>query len=99
MAIIARYTKQPAEYKDYDVDYSEWLLPHDTIDIVATEVQCLTDESDQSLTVESIENTLTRVKLWIRGGTHGRKYKLTITVTTVAGRIDEEEIIFTVKDY
>lgn len=99
MAIIARYIKQPAEYKDYDIDYGDWLLPGDSVDAVSTDVVCITDPSDTELSVANVQNTLTVVKLWIAGGTHGNRYKVTVTVTTVAGRIDEEEIIYTVKDY
>lgn len=99
MAIIARYTKQPWERKDYDIDYSEWLVPGDTLDTITTSVLCMSDPLDDTLRVDAIQNSLTVAKLWISGGTHGRKYKVTIFASTVGGRDDEEEIIFTVKDY
>ncbi len=36
--ILETYIKQPAEYKDYDVNYAEWLAdPVDTLyDVTAT---------------------------------------------------------------
>ena len=42
--------------------------------------------------------TATTVKLWISGGTHGARYKVTVTVTTTYERVDQSELIFTVKD-
>jgi len=39
------------------------------------------------------------VKFWVSGGTPGKKYKLTSLVTTVGGRTDESELIFTIKEF
>ena len=97
--ILKRYTKQPVEVKDYDIDYGEWLAPvADDLDAVQTLVECLSDPDDTSLQVDSAPFTATTVKLWISGGTHGECYKVTITVTTSAERVDQSELIFTIKD-
>lgn len=98
--ILATYTKQPAEVKDYDVDYLPWLTPpSDTIDNVETAVVCMTDPLDTALAVDRTANTATLVKLWITGGTANAKYKVTIKISTPAGRVDESELIFKIKDY
>lgn len=100
--ILATYTKQPREEKDYDIDYSPWLLPiGDTLDEVVPEVVCITDPSDTSLvcTLDDVRITTTYAKFWVRGGTSGNRYKLTATATTVEGRVDESELIFVVRDY
>lgn len=102
MTVLATYTKQPDEVKDYDVDYSEWLLPMgDTLDQVDPTVECLTDPSDTSLEVRDlpVSITATACKLWMRGGTNGARYKVTLQATTVGGRLDESELIFKIKDY
>ena len=97
--ILEKYTKQPAERKDYDIEYAEWLAPvGDTLDQVTPTVECLTDPADTSFLVESVSITSTRAKLWISGGTHSHKYKITIKAETVGGRLDESELIFSVKD-
>lgn len=97
--ILSRYTKQPVEVKDYDIDYGEWLAPvADDLDVVHTLVECLSDPDDTSLQVDSAPFTATTVKLWISGGTHGARYKVTVTVTTTYERVDQSELIFTVKD-
>ena len=97
--ILASYSKQPVEVKDYDIDFMPWLAPMgDTIDNISTEVLCVTNPADVSLIVASTANTSTLAKIWISGGTDKQKYKVTITVTTVGGRTDQSELVFKVKD-
>lgn len=96
--ILATYEKQPAEYKDYDIDYSQWLTPaDDTISLVTTTVTSTT-EASPTLVVNLIQNTVYFSKLWVAGGTTGVKYKITVRMTTLDGRIDESELIFNIKD-
>lgn len=99
--ILEKYTKQPAERKDYDVDYTPWFLsdPADSLDDVAVSVDCLTDPVDAALVVDSVQITDRVAKLWVRGGTDRHKYKLTLLATTTVGRIDESELTFTIKDH
>lgn len=100
--ILATKEKQPRDEKDYDVDYSDWLLPmDDTLDAVDPTVVCLTDPTDTSLEVRDIpvSITTTACKLWMKGGTAGASYKVTLLATTVGGRKDESELIFKIKDY
>lgn len=97
--ILSRYTKQPIEVKDYDINYGEWLAPAaDDLDAVQTHVECLSDPNDTSLQVDRAQFTASTVKLWISGGTHGARYKVTVTVTTTYERVDQSELIFTVKE-
>lgn len=96
--ILASYEKQPSEVKDYDIDYTEWLTPaQDTIDDITAVVTSDT-EATPTLIVDSIQNTLLVGKVWLSGGTANTKYKLTVQMTTVGGRVDESELIFSVKD-
>ncbi len=97
--ILAKYEKQPAEVKDYDIDYSEWLGPvADTVDVPTATVTSAT-EPVPTLEVDSIEQATTAVKLWISGGTAGVSYKVTVQMTTAGGRLDESELVFKVKDH
>lgn len=101
--ILETFIKQPREEKDYDIDYSPWLLPMgDTLDeVVPVSVECLTDPTDAALECgpDDVRITETLAKFWVRGGTHGQRYKLTALATTVGGRKDESELIFVVRDY
>ena len=96
--ILAKYEKQPAEVKDYDIDYSEWLIPaEDTISSITTVV---TSESEAAptLEVDYTQNTITVAKLWVSGGTVGTQYKITVLMTSEGGRVDESELVFNIKD-
>ena len=96
--ILATYEKQPAEYKDYDIDYSQWLTPaDDVIHLITTAVTSET-EAVPTLEVDQIQNTVYVAKLWVSGGTANVKYKITVLMTTDDGRIDESELIFNIKD-
>lgn len=99
--ILETFEKQPAEIKDYDVDYSPWLLPMgDTLaDIQTPVVTCLSDPDDTSLECFLVLHTAMTSKFWMRGGTDGQRYKLTIQAETAGGRLDESELIFVVRDY
>lgn len=96
--ILQRYEKQPAEVKDYDVDYTAWLSPQADTIAAATAVAVCTSGTDATLEIDSIAFTEDTVKVWISGGTSGETYKVTITVTTAGGRVDESELVFKVRD-
>lgn len=98
--ILSRFIKQPAEVKDYDVDYNEWLTPSaDTLSNTTTSVLCQTDPDDTSLTIDSVQTAASAIKIWVSGGTDGARYKVTVQVDTLGGRRDESELIFVVKDF
>lgn len=96
--ILATYEKQPAEYKDYDIDYSQWLTPADDVIASVTTTVTSATETSPTLIVDLVQNSVYVSKLWIEGGTVGTKYKVTVLMTTDAGRIDESELIFNIKD-
>lgn len=98
--ILETYIKQPAEYKDYDVNYAEWLAdPVDTLYDVTAAVECVSTPGNTELLVDRIDMTTTTCKLWIGGGTANEKYKITLNATTVGGRIDQSELVFKIKDF
>jgi hypothetical protein len=98
--ILEKFVKQPSEVKDYDIDYTAWLTPiNDEVDTTAIAIVCTSDPQDSSLVCDSIMLTPSSVKLWISGGTNGQKYKLTATTSTTGGRVDESELVFTIKEF
>lgn len=96
--ILATYEKQPAEYKDYDIDYLKWLTPADDVISTVTATVTSTTEETPTLAVDVIQNTVYVAKLWVSGGTTNVKYKITVLMTSADGRIDESELIFKIKD-
>jgi len=98
--ILDRKEKQPAEIKDYPINYAEWLAEAgDTLADVQATVVCLTDPADTALVVSSLTLAPTAVAVWLSGGTDGQRYKVTVTVTTAGGRRDQSEFIVKIKDY
>lgn len=96
--ILKTFLKQPEEFKDYDISYVPWLTPiDDTLNEVDVFIECITDPLDTSLEFAYSEITATLFKLWLRGGTSGYAYKVTLRASTVGGRIDESELIFAIE--
>lgn len=95
--IVGKQEKQPIEVKDYPIDFSYWLTTGDTLTNVSASVACLTG-SDASLVVTQLVLSSTSVAVWLAGGLDGQKYKISVTVTTAGGRIDQTEFLMTVKE-
>lgn len=93
--------KQPAEVVDYDVDMREWfkLLPGDSIASATVEIDQTDDPDDleagpgvQPETV--LAGSSPKIcKVWLGGGRDGVDYKVTVTLTTNGGRVEEVDFI------
>jgi hypothetical protein len=94
--ILGKFTKQPADVFDYDIDFSQWLPTTPTPDTVASAVAVV---DDASLTLGATVISATGVKQWVSGGTDGKTYKITLTATTNGGRVIQEEFKIKVKDF
>lgn len=90
--ILGTFEKQPADVKDYDIDYSAWLTVGDGIASATVVVDA------PELTVDSFFTNSTKVKIWLSGGVTNQKYKLTVTVNTDDGRRLQHEFVIKVKD-
>lgn len=91
--ILDTHEKQPADVLDYDIDYSEWLVE---LDEVATAQAAVAPTG--AVAIDSIVVEPTQVKVWLSGGTDGSTYKITVTATTSAGRIKQDEFRLKVKE-
>ena len=100
--LLGKFQKQPAETLDYDIDFSEFLSDGDTLVTSGTPPV----PSPLSVTVSPTGLTLgptiaiqpTVVKQWVSGGVDGQRYKITLTVTSNAGRVKQVEFTVRVKD-
>lgn len=90
--ILGNFTKQPVDVLDYDVDYSEWLSDNDNVQSAEISV------TPTGLTVDSHFVNDPRVKINLSGGTDGVTYKVTVTATTIDGRIKQDEFKIKVKE-
>jgi hypothetical protein len=100
--IIGKFTKQPAEVLDYDIDFSEFLADGDTL--LSTGDPAVPSPLDVAVTPIGLTLGPTFVlggvtlKQWLSGGTDGIKYKVTVTATSNAGRVKQVEFVIKVKD-
>lgn len=92
MGILAKFVKQPADIQDYDIDFNEYLTANS--DTAASH----TSTVDAGITKQSSVMADGVVKVWLSGGTSGETYKVTVTVTTTAGRVKQAEIAVKVKE-
>lgn len=94
MSVLAKFTKQPADVQDFDIDFSEWLggfLPVDTAFSHTVVV-----ETGITLGAHVLSGDV--VKVWLSGGTDGVTYKITATVVTTGGRTKQAEIAIKVRE-
>ena len=92
MAILGKFYKQPGESQDYDISFIDWLAA------LADTAQSIAVTVDTGITLGATQLSEGVVKVWLSGGTHGTKYKVTVSITTAAGRVKEDEIVIAVKE-
>ena len=78
------FVKDPDAVLDYQVNWSDW-LNGDTISTSAF-------AADPGITVDSDANTSTAATVWLSGGTAGSIYQVVNSITTAAGRSDDQTI-------
>lgn len=101
--ILGTFIKQPAEYLDYDIDFSEFLSSGDTLQAtgsppVPSPLSVTVAPSGITIGPTFVINNGTGIKQWLSGGTNGVRYKVTLTATTNGGRIKQVEFVVRVKD-
>lgn len=89
---LDKFPKQPGDTEDFDISFEDYLLARDdTIDSHEVTVP-------DGINVVSSAVVGGVVKLWVSGGTNGKKYRITVTVTTTGGRIKNAEIDIEVRE-
>lgn len=92
MSILAKFTKQPVEVQDYDIDFTEYL--ESLNDIAQSHVAVA--ESGISIMSSALSDGV--VKVFLSGGTDGSSYKVSATITTQGGRVKQGDILVKVKE-
>ncbi len=92
MSVLEKFTKQPADVQDYDIDFSEYLTSMG--DIALSQVT----SADPGITLVYSMLTGAVVKVFLSGGITGASYKVTTTLTTMGGRVKQAEIVIKVKE-
>lgn len=90
--VLGKFTKQPNEILDYDVDYDDWFSNRtDTPSSFAV-------TAEAGITVVDSSRSGNVVKVTLSGGTHLAKYKITVRLATAAGLVKEADFVVAVKE-
>jgi hypothetical protein len=91
---LGAVVQQPVEELDYDFDYSTWFgETGDSIDSVAATA------TPTGLTLVPLKSSDTVAKVWVSGGVANTTYYLEVTVTTVGGRIKQDELEIIIQEF
>lgn len=91
-SVLGKFTKQPAEVLDYDVNFTDWFS--NRTDAPAS----FTVTADSGITVVSSSILGNIVKVVLGGGTTGTKYKVTVLLTTTTALVKEADFVVAVKE-
>lgn len=93
MAILGKFTKQPVEVQDYDIDFTDYLAGQNDAAVSHTVT------AETGVTVLSSALTAGVVKVFVSGGEDGSSYKVSATVTTQGGRVKQGDILVRVREF
>lgn len=92
MATLAKFTKQPVDVQDFDIDFTPYLTGF------SDSLVSFTAEIETGATIQSSQRAGAVVKVWVAGGADGGQYKVTVVGTTAGGRTKSAEITIKVKE-
>jgi hypothetical protein len=95
--IIGVVLKQPIEVVDYDIDCATLFNDDDTDDVDSVTID-VTPAGGVTI-IPAIAPDKQSVKLWISAGDNFTEYKAEVNVTSVAGRVKQDEITIIVEDF
>lgn len=91
-AYLGRFTKQSAEVRDYDVDYTDYFVGRsDAPASFAVTVAA-------GITLVTSARTGNVVKVVLSDGVNGGQYKVTVRLTTTSGIVREIDFLVRVRD-
>lgn len=96
--IIGRWKKQPAESLRYEVDWSEWLMPEETLVQGSVFVVENTPQGPMEVTDPFFLQGNLGLVFFVRGGVTDTQYQVTHRVSTSSGQIAEREILYDVQE-
>lgn len=89
--------KQPDERLDYDFIYDTWL--GSSGDAIASVVVSVRGTGGLNAVAAPLDTEGTVQKVWVDGGSDGEEYTVEVTVTTVAGRVKQDELGIRIQEF
>jgi hypothetical protein len=98
--ILGVIVKQPADFLDYDISFAKWLIATDALATVTADIVRMDGAAlgEKDLEARYVVNNSPIAKLWLAAGIDGVGYKVTLNVTTTAGRMTQAELRVKVKE-
>jgi hypothetical protein len=91
--------KDPQSRLDYSIDWSDWMPSEDSILNSSWTIQTITGDLNPLTTDDDQYNASTSITtIYLAGGTAGNTYRITNTITTDDGLIDERYFRLVVRD-
>lgn len=95
------FNKQPVEVLDYDIDFTQYFDPTDLTDGVPSAASVVVAVDHTGIAPDLVVDTtkgasgitlvgsapVRLVKVWLKGGVSGTTYKVSLTTTTIDGRV------------
>lgn len=88
--VIPQYNQDPQADLDYLIDWSVWMA-REVGDTIATSEWAVTP-AGPTLHTKNLNPTTSKATAWFKGGTLGVNYIVTNSITTVAGRAEDQTI-------
>jgi hypothetical protein len=92
--IVGSVVQQPNDRLDYDFDLTG-LFAGDTDELDSVTVTA----SPVGLTVTAVVAGATRAKVWVSDGVDGVEYIIQVRMTSVNGRVKEDELIIEIEEF
>ena len=81
---MQQFTKQPADVLVYSFPLAKWMAEGDTVtNSVVSTIPAL------GITATVTNGDTLTPSVWVSGGADGTEFKITLTVTTLVGRVKE----------
>ena len=98
--ILGVINKQPADFLDYDISFAKWLVTADSLATVTADIVRMDGAAsgEKDLEARYVINNNPIAKLWLAAGIDGVGYKVTLNVTTTAGRMTQAELRVKIKE-
>ena len=87
MAIAFKVTKQPIEVQDVVVDFSGYL------DTYSDSIASFSVVAEEGINISNTQQNGASIYMRVHGGTENSMYKVTVTITTVAKRVKQSELL------
>ena len=91
-----KFTKQPSDVDTVDVSFVDYLNDRADTGLTATVIAITGDDNSLTSPAQSLMDGV--MKVWLSGGTDGKTYKVTVRLTTTAGRIKEHDFNVRIKE-